>query len=406
MLNKNINAPNIILDEEQYIFNDFNNGTVLSDPKFVELFYSHREAFKPYDLYFKKDVPYFSLNVVRCPHCSRKNVVKYGFTDRILVFKKIGRTKVKVQRYMCKECGQTFQTDLTTLVDKNSNFTNELKEGSMHFLSDYLGSLRNICKTFKEIFGINISHQTIENWLFAKENIIDFDLGRCSGYYVFDVEWVKIEGKWKYRHTLLDSVSNFIVADAIYETESEKTVKDFLSKSTANRNKVAITTDLDLKYISIIPKLGFKHQFCLWHAKKSLNKLLKTYKVKFNLSDEEYEECKNQLKWIKDLFDLDDFDLAEKELQSLIYRKNEFHNVIYEIIRKSIVPRYKSFIYHLKDRKIERTSGKIENAFQKTMPKYSKRIFKSIEGVLKRIYLRDSIWNKNHELNQVNQQSF
>ena len=49
-----------------------------------------------------------------------------------------------------------------------------------------------------------------------------------------------------------------------------------------------------------------------------------------------------------------------------------FHPVIYKIIRKSITPRYKSFIYHLKDKRIEKTSNKIENAFQKTMPKIKK----------------------------------
>ena len=63
---------------------------------------------------------------------------------------------------------------------------------------------------------------------------------------------------------------------------------------------------------------------------------------------------------IKNLFDLDDYDEAEKELQSLIYRKDEFHPAIYEIIRKFIAPRYKSFIYHMKDNKIEKTSNKIE----------------------------------------------
>ena len=41
------------------------------------------------------------------------------------------------------------------------------------------------------------SHQTIENWLFVNENILEFDLGRCSGYYVFDVEWLKINEEWK-----------------------------------------------------------------------------------------------------------------------------------------------------------------------------------------------------------------
>lgn len=399
MTEKNYNAPNIILDEDQYIFNDFNQGFVLSDSNFVDLYYSYPDAFKHFTMYFKKDVPYFKLNKVKCPHCGGNNVVKYGFTKRTLVFKKIGVTDVQVQRYKCNECGKTFQTDLSTLVDKNSNFTNELKEESKHFISDYLGSLKNVCKTFKKSFGINISHQTIENWLFNEETILEFDSGRCSGYYVFDVEWVKPDGEWKYRHTLLDSVSNLIVADAIYDFENEETVKHFLTQATWNKNKIAITTDLDHKYPSIIANLGFKHQYCIWHAKKALNNSLKKLKAKFHLSKEEYEDCKKQLKMVKDLFDLDDYDLAERELQSLIYRKDEFHPVVFEIIRKSVSPRYKSFIYHLKDEKIERTSGKLENAFQKTMPKPRKKTFKTSEGILKRIYFRDLIWNENNALN-------
>lgn len=54
------------------------------------------------------------------------------------MFKEIDKTNVKVQRYICKHCGKTFQTDLTSLVDKNSNFTNELKSESEHLISDYL----------------------------------------------------------------------------------------------------------------------------------------------------------------------------------------------------------------------------------------------------------------------------
>ena len=56
---------------------------------------------------------------------------------------------MKVQRYICKRCSKTFQTDLTSLVDKNSNFTNELKSESEHLISDYLGSLKNVCNPLK-----------------------------------------------------------------------------------------------------------------------------------------------------------------------------------------------------------------------------------------------------------------
>lgn len=185
----------------------------------MKIFKSCQKVLKSFDLSFKKDVPYFKMSLDRCPHCGTRHVVKYGFTKRTLVFKEIGKTKVKVQRYICKRCSKTFQTDLTSLVDKNGNFTNELKSESEHLISDYLGSLKNVCKSFKKFFGITVSHQTIENWFFVNENILEFDLGRCSGYYVFDVEWIKINGEWKYRHTLFDYISNCIVADAIYDTE-------------------------------------------------------------------------------------------------------------------------------------------------------------------------------------------
>ena len=65
-----------------------------------------------------------------------------GLQKRKLVFKEIDKANVKVQCYICKRCGKTFQTDLTSLINKNSNFTNELKSEFEHLISDYLGSLK------------------------------------------------------------------------------------------------------------------------------------------------------------------------------------------------------------------------------------------------------------------------
>lgn len=109
---------------------------------------------------------------------------------------------------------------------------------------------------------------------------------------------------------------------------------------------------------------------------------------------------------IKDLFDLTDYNEFKNEVQSLINSKDDFHPVIYKIIRKFIFSRYKSFIYHLKDNKIEKTSNKIENAFQKTMPNSRKQTFKTKRDVLKRIYRRNLIWNQNRKNDFENQQSF
>ena len=86
---------------------------------------------------------------------------------------------------------------------------------------------------------------------------------RYSGYYIFDVEWIKIKGIWNYRFTLFDSKQDTIVADEIYSKENSKNIKDFLEQNTRDKNKIAITTDLDEKYKPIIEKLGFKHPMVL-----------------------------------------------------------------------------------------------------------------------------------------------
>ncbi len=76
---------NSVLDVKQYIFCDFDDGFVLSDPRFVKLFKSCRNVFKSFNLSFKKDVPYFKMSFPRCSYCGYR-LVKYGFTDRILSF--------------------------------------------------------------------------------------------------------------------------------------------------------------------------------------------------------------------------------------------------------------------------------------------------------------------------------
>ncbi len=96
MPNQKTITPNSILDVKQYIFYDSDDGFVLSDPRFVKIFKSCQKALKSFDLSFKKDIPYFKMSLPRCHHCGTRNVVKYGFTERNLVFKEIGKINIKV----------------------------------------------------------------------------------------------------------------------------------------------------------------------------------------------------------------------------------------------------------------------------------------------------------------------
>ncbi len=63
-----------------------------------------------------------------------------------------------------------------------------------------------------------------------------------------------------------------IVADEIYSEENSTNIQEFLTESTLNKNKIVVTSDLDDKYKPIIEELGFKHQWCLFHVFKNINK--------------------------------------------------------------------------------------------------------------------------------------
>ena len=54
---------------------------------------------------------------------------------------------------------------------------------------------------------------------------------------VFNVEWIKINAKWKYPHTLLYAISNCFIAYVLYDKEDEIIVEKFLRESTTNKNK-------------------------------------------------------------------------------------------------------------------------------------------------------------------------
>ncbi|MEN6592734.1 MAG: hypothetical protein ABFC12_05785 [Methanobacterium sp.] len=72
---------------------------------------------------------------------------------------------------------------------------------------------------------------------------------------------------------LFDSKQNIIVNDEIYSEKNSKNIQKFLAESTRNKNKIAVTSDLDDKYKPIIEELGFKHQWCLFHVFKNIKKL-------------------------------------------------------------------------------------------------------------------------------------
>ena len=101
--------------------------------------------------------------------------------------------------------------------------------------------------------------------LIEDEKKINIHIADYSGYYCYDEQYIKIEGRKSYRLTLFDSLLNIPVAEEIAEKTDYKTVYSFLRSILANKPLTTITTDHVRMYKGIIEKLGALHQLCILH---------------------------------------------------------------------------------------------------------------------------------------------
>ena len=121
----------------------------------------------------RKGKKYFKpLNVV-CPECKSHDVVKNGTYSRKLIFLINGEQNCIVQKYKCNKCGNVIYTDLSNIVNGNTNITILVIEHVEYLYSYFSGSLHKIRKSLKKEHNIEISHQSIENIIFKSNHEIE-----------------------------------------------------------------------------------------------------------------------------------------------------------------------------------------------------------------------------------------
>ena len=277
MAKSNIKASNSIMSDKQFILSDF-------IPEFVK--FRRNEDKKRIgcesidDSLFvlsKKDNMYFKPVTPVCNKCNSRNLVKYGTYGRELIFLDIGKKTCIIQKYKCKKCGHITYTDISSIVNYNSNITIPVINRIKHLYSCFNGSLHKICYNLKEEHNVDISYQSVEN-IILKSNYTNKQENSCySGYYLFDSLWVKKNGVWKYLLALFDLKLNTIVSRELVDSETVETIYKFLNESLRNKKQKCIITDLKKEYRVAIDRLGIKQQFCTFHTKQLINREIKNF---------------------------------------------------------------------------------------------------------------------------------
>ena len=384
------------MTDTEYILSDFCEEFKYLTPNELNSRFGCENQSKNLIRLVKKGEIYFKNHKLFCPSCKSHNVIKNGNYKRMLYFLHIGKQLCFIQMYKCLDCGKKIVTDMTSIVDENKNVTKPVINCIQKLYSNFGDSIYKIQYCLKEQFKVNLSYQTIENIILSFKKEFKVQNWTYSGYYLFDSLWVKINGQWKYILTLFDIKMNTIINYKIVNSESFKTIYSFLNESTRNQNRKYIITDLKVEYRDVIQKLGFKHQFCLFHTKQKINRDINNYLKQNKLDFEEESKIKEFKQLIFEILNCETIEEAKNHRDKLISKNKDFPLIIKQIMWKFIIPYFKNLTYHLESNFLESTSNKIENFFQKVLPKHIKKTFRSKSGVEARLELRIEFWNKNN----------
>jgi len=187
------------------------------------------------------------LNETKCVYCGSNNLKKNGNRKTESGLK---------QRYLCKDCKQTF------IADKDfEKIKANPKIVTLAMDLYYKGlSLRDISDTIYQFYGSKISYETIRNWIMrftiAINDYVDKLQPKVSGAWHVDEQNIKVKDKWLWSWNVLDEETRFLLANAITEKREINDARHVLQKAkiTAKGRPEFIITDGLLAYEKAIKK--------------------------------------------------------------------------------------------------------------------------------------------------------
>lgn len=282
-----------------------------------------------------------------------------------------------------------------------------------------------------------------------------------SGHYAYDEQYVYINKKLHMRLTIIDHHNKLIIADIIISEDdfNDKTIEKFLKESLQNYPIQSITTDGRQGYKTIIEAIGAIQHRCFFHIMQNLmtpllrhtNKIerrIKTLNKKINKKETTIQEIKQQKKKYKGPIphtdkktrkqhnkikklekeikehkkekrtknkELKEIDKDKKRIQIIwdsktikeatrkfntIYNQKDHLNPIITKFLEKIKSNLDVIFNHIENKNIPATNNTIENYYRTTLPRFRKKIFRTIKGLQRAIREQKIRWTHRNVLKQ------
>ena len=333
MKSKNKSLPFLILDENQHIFNYLNSDPVRKNDKkpSKSTFGKNTAQFVLYlDGILDEDCFINKKGVIEyhdphCKNCFCNNVIRKSFNKRKLYLENGISITIKVKRYLCKKCRKYSQVRLNGIYEDYCNFSIKMKNKAIKLRTRGWDSLRNIAWTYNIFNNVKMSYETIRKSLLIFDGLYFLNEEiKPSGYVSYDVQWIRINKKWHYRHVLFDIVHKIPIAELLAKKEDSKTTKNFLKISIQPKDSIAIVMDLKPSYDKIMREQEFIYHHCTFHL---LQNIYNTISPEITKIKEEFERNLKKME-----LNLSDTQIKHKSKQFIKDYKseiNEYLSLIY-----------------------------------------------------------------------------
>ncbi|MBW4256416.1 transposase [Methanobacterium sp. YSL] len=335
-----------------------------------------------------------------CPNCNSNHVIKQEYHERNPILADSGPQKIYLRRYKCKSCSKKFTTSLDSVIKPHHRYVNIYSDKLESLIQTGYRSLRKLGEDFQTFFGNSPSHTTIKKWQTIEvEKRITNTITLYSGYYAYDEQYIRLNGKRHYRLTLYDTILNIPIAEEIAPKRTTETIKRFIEESTKNQPLIAITTDHFRRYKRIMDKISVKHQLCIFHLFKMIgNSVHKILKSK-NVSKREKITLCLYFTDIKNIFRTYNEETSINRLETLLDKFKDIPKVLQRYLTKKILPDFQRLTHFMRSPFIQRTSNKVENYYRQTDPNQIKKIYKTIKGILSYLNQKMKKWTAKHGKN-------